>query len=335
MTPTMNIGSLSLRSGGVLPSVDVAYVSRGTLAADGANAVLVTHGFTSAHTMIDSGHLVAEGSWASLLEPGEPLDAQRYFVVCSNMLGSAFGTTGPRSIDPRTGRSWGPDFPEIALEDIVEVQHRLLTALGVRRLRAVIGPSYGGFQALQWALDHPDFVDAIGVISSGFKSPPDLSQAAQRAKLAESPQWHGGRYDEHGGMAETLLALRRRTLASYGIEQLYETRMPDPAVRREAIDAACRSWAAQFDANSLVTLAGAAERFDVRARIDELRARVLMLQCTTDKLFPASDESRRQLARVPAPTRYVELASPFGHMAASAELPRWQSAIDWLLTSGE
>ncbi|MEN9538028.1 MAG: Homoserine O-acetyltransferase [Pseudomonadota bacterium] len=327
----LDIGSLKLHSGGVLPSVEVAYTTRGRLAPDGRNAILVTHGFTSAHTMIEPGHHVAEGSWLPILGPGLPLDTQRWFIVCSNMLGSAAGTTGPRSINPATGRPWGPDFPDIRLEDIVAVQHRLLQALGVRHLRAVLGPSYGGWQALQWALSFPDEVDAIGVIASDFRHPIGQSKATQIARLSQSPQWHGGWYYDTGGMAETLLALRLQTLQNYGLETLYEQRYPDPAQRRAAMEAPARAWSQQFDANSMVVLAAAAEHFDVASRVEAIRARTLLVQCNTDKVFPASEESRALLARVSAPTRYVELDSPYGHMASGVEIARWQDQIAWLL----
>ncbi len=333
MSLSMDIGALPLRSGAVLPQVQVAYTCRGRLAPKGDNAILVTHGFTSAHTMIEPGHLVAEGSWADLVGPGRPLDTDRHFVVCSNMLGSSFGTTGPRDIEPATGKPWGLRFPDITLADIVEVQHRLLVALGVTRLRAVIGPSYGGFQALQWALDNPDRVDAIGVISSDLHSPPGMGKAQQIARLATSAQWHDGRYHDRGGMVETLFALRRQTLQAYGLERLFAARGLSEQEGRERLDAACRQWAQHFDANSLPVLAGAAEHFDVHDRLHEIHARVLMVQTTTDAVFPANDATREALARIPAPTRYVALDSPFGHMAASVEAARWQHEIAWLLAA--
>lgn len=329
----LEIGSLTLRSGFVLPSVQVAYTTRGQLAPDGRNAILVTHGFTSAHTMIEPGHHVAEGSWVPIIGPGLPLDTDKWFIVASNMLGSASGTTGPRSINPATGKPWGPDFPDITLEDIVEVQHRLMKALGVRHLRAVLGPSYGGWQALQWALDHPDEVDGIGVISSGFRHPPGQSKAGQIARFAQSPQWHGGWYYDEGGMYETLLALRLQTLQNYGLETLYEKRYPDPVERRAAMEAPSRAWAEHFDANSMVVLSGAAEHFDVASRVDRIRARTLLVQCTTDKIFPADEESRTILSRIPAPTRYVEIDSPYGHMAAGVEIDKWKAEIAWLISA--
>ncbi|MEY2684137.1 MAG: Homoserine O-acetyltransferase, partial [Pseudomonadota bacterium] len=163
----VSVGPLCLTSGAVLPDVTVAFASYGRLDPDGRNAILVTHGYTASHHMLAHGDGVAEGSWAPLIGPGKPLDTDRYLVVCSNMLGSSYGTTGPASTDPLTGRPYGLSFPEIDFADIVEVQRRLLVHLGVKHLRAVVGPSYGGFQALQWALDHPSWVDAIGVVLSG------------------------------------------------------------------------------------------------------------------------------------------------------------------------
>jgi homoserine O-acetyltransferase len=331
MGTTHPIGDWVLRSGQVLPNVQVAYTCQGRLNPQGDNAILVTHGFTSAHTMIDPGHLVAEGSWASIVGPGQVLDTDRYFVVASNMLGSSFGTTGPGSTNPATSRPWGPDFPDIRLEDIVAVQHRLLSDLGVRHLRAVLGPSYGGFQSLQWALDHPDMVDAIGVIASDFQRPAGQTRQAQVDRLATSPQWHGGRYHDHGGMFESMVEMRFQTLINYGLDRLYSTRIPDPTEREATIMASCRLWASQFDPNSMVVLADAAEHFDVSTRVDNIRTRVLMVQCTTDRLFPANDHTEAQLARVPAPTRYVRLDSPYGHMASGVELPKWQAHIAWLL----
>lgn len=331
MVKRHSIGSYTLQSGRVLPEVEVAYVTHGTLDADGRNAILVTHGFTSGPSMLASDHPTAEGSWAPLLGPGQPLDTDRYFIVCSNMLGSAFGTTGPRSIDPATGRPYGPGFPSITVSDIVGVQHRLLQDLGVKHLHAVLGPSYGGFQSLQWALDHADMVDGIGVLMSGLRSPAGLGAESSRAKFADSPEWHGGWYYEHGGMYGTLMAMRRQTLASYGLERLYAERYANPADRAAAMERACDSWASQFDPNSMVVLAGAAEHFDLRDRVAQLHQRLLFVVCTTDVIFPPDAETRRLLQQVPGPKRYLELESPYGHMASGIEWRRLVPELQWLL----
>ena len=160
------IGDLRLESGAVLPDVKLAYVTYGTLAPDGRNAVLLTHGYTSSHLFADGGEGSSEGSWGYLVGPGRAIDTDRYYVVSSNMLGSAFGSTAPRSINPATGREYGPDFPDITLPDIVTAQKKLLEGLGVRHLAAVVGPSFGGFQGFAWGVTFPDFVDRLGIAVS-------------------------------------------------------------------------------------------------------------------------------------------------------------------------
>lgn len=328
---TLSIGPYTLACGVRLPDVQVAYVAHGRLAPDGSNAVLVTHGYTSGPSMLSTSHHTAEGSWAPLLGPGRPLDTDRYFIVCSNMLGSSFGTTGPNSTNPATGQPWGQDFPAITLADIVGVQHQLLAALGVTHLQAVVGPSYGGWQALQWGLQYPEQVDAIGAIVSGLTHPPGLSAQGQRARLADSPEWHGGRFHAQGGMPETLFALRMQTMRQYGLERLYQDRLPDPAEREALLVRQCRDWASRFDPHSLVVLAGAAERFDVRERMDELRARLLFVVCATDAIFPPDAAIEQRVRSVAAPTRYVELDSPYGHMASGVEWRQLEGELRWLL----
>ena len=133
-----------LQNGEVLPEVTIAYATRGRLAPDGRNAVLVTHGYTSGQRMIESGAGSSEGAWSTLVGPGAPIDTDRCFVVCSNMLGSSYGSTNAASRDPRTGRPYGSRFPHITVTDIVTAQHRLLEHLGVRHLRAVVGPRTAG-----------------------------------------------------------------------------------------------------------------------------------------------------------------------------------------------
>jgi homoserine O-acetyltransferase len=331
---TLKLGPHRLSSGAELPELEVAYVAHGRLDAQGGNAILVTHGYTSGPSMLSAGHHVAESSWAPLLGPGRPLDTSRFYIVCANMLGSSFGTTGPASIDPISGQPYGPDFPAITLEDIVAVQHRLLRQLGVRRLKAVVGPSYGGWQALQWALDHPDMVEAIGVMVSGLKPPPGLSAQSTRERLAQEPGWRLGRHYGGPGMREALFRMRRQTLHSYGLQRLYADRHGSEQAAEQALDTPCREWAERFDPNSLVTLAGAAEHFDVRSRVAEIRARTLFMVCTTDRLFPPDPDTRERLRQLPAELRYVELDSPYGHVASGVEWRRLEADLHWMLQTG-
>src|SRR6187402_1877451 len=129
-----------LAGGGVLRECTIAYRTLGRLNPAGDNAVLVLHGYTTGPAMLDPGANVAEGSWSALVGPGRAIDTDRYFVVCPNMLGSSYGSTGPGTRDPLTGLAYGAGFPAITLEDIVATQALLVDALGVRRLAAVVGP---------------------------------------------------------------------------------------------------------------------------------------------------------------------------------------------------
>lgn len=339
----MPLGSLQLRSGAVLPEVDVAYATYGQLAPGGDNAILVTHGYTASHRMLAHGDGVAEGSWAPLIGPGRVLDTDRYFIVCSNMLGSCYGTTGPASIDPRTGRRYGPAFPDITLQDIVRVQHRLLGRLGIRHLRAVVGPSYGGFQALQWALDHPAQVGAVAaVVSAPFLPPsPHMDLPTLMAALSADPGWNGGRYaeqkgenqGENPGVQATLRGLRQATLQAYGMDEVLRAQgVLDAGQRQARIEAMARAWAAEFDAHALIVLLKAALAFDVRPDLHRLRCPVLHVTARTDLLFPP-DAVRDTLAAVgsPAPSRYLEMDTPFGHQASGPAHALWSGALRDLL----
>lgn len=325
---------MALPSGATLPAVDVAFSVYGELAADGRNAILVTHGYTASHRMLAHGDGVAEGSWAPLIGPGRVLDTTRYFIVCTNMLGSCYGTTGPASIDPRTGRPYGPDFPDITLQDIVAVQRALLQHLGVRHLRLIVGPSYGGFQALQWALDHPDEVDAIApVVSAPWLPPsPHMDLPTLTAAFAADPAWNGGRYHDGPGVRDTLARLRVATLEAYGMEEVLKAQGLDGDAIRHKIDAMARAWAGEFDAHALIVLLKAARAFDVRAQLHRLRSDVLHVVASSDSLFPP-DAVRGSLAPADGsrPVRYLEMDTRFGHQASGPAHAQWSGALAELL----
>src|ERR1700739_3772055 len=140
---TFTTKNFRLESGVVMPEVTIAYRTLGTLAANRDNVVLVTHGNTSGPQMIDPNGSAAEGSWQEIVGPGKPVDTNRYFAICPNMLGSSYGSTNAASIDPRTGKRYGPRFPAITVSDIVATQRRLLDHLGIDKMVAIVGPSYG------------------------------------------------------------------------------------------------------------------------------------------------------------------------------------------------
>jgi homoserine O-acetyltransferase/O-succinyltransferase len=196
------IRDFRLQSGAVMPEVKIAYESYGHLAQDGRNAVLVTHGYTSSHHAAgrNPANRNLPGWWDGLIGPGKAIDTDKLFVVASNMLGSSYGSTNGASLDPRTGKPYGADFPAIAVRDIVAAQKALLDSLGVRHLVAVAGPSYGGYQAFQWVVAYPEMMDAIAAVVTAPRSQnAEKSLAELEARLATDPEWHGGHYYGKGG----------------------------------------------------------------------------------------------------------------------------------------
>ncbi len=318
-----------LQHGGVLPSVTLAYVTRGRLAPDGRNAILVTHGYTSGPRMIEPGVASSEGAWSTLVGPGAPIDTDRYYVICSNMLGSSYGSTNAASIDPRTGQPYGSKFPRITVPDIVTAQMRLLEHLGVRHLRAVVGPSYGGFQAFQWAVTFPHFMDGVvPVVTSPL--PPNSDREAGLLKWFEpDPNWHGGDYYDKGGVHETLTALRIDTLTRYGLSDSLAPRFPDPDARYQEMRRIASAWADVFDANSLFILGRAMADYDVTKDYGRIRVPVLYVLSRTDALFPPSLApvvmSGLRAAGVDA--TYFEIDSEHGHLASGADAAKWAPAL--------
>src|SRR5579864_7228111 len=146
---TFDIGEFRLQSGRHMRDVTIAYRTLGRLAPARDNVVLVTHGYSSVPQMIDPDASTGEGSWNTLVGPGKPVDTDRYFAVAPNMLGSSYGSTNAASFDPATGRRYGPRFPDITVSDIIGTQRLLLDHLGIDKLVAIVGPSYGGYQAFQ------------------------------------------------------------------------------------------------------------------------------------------------------------------------------------------
>jgi len=319
-----------LENGDVLPELRLAYVTHGRLAPDGRNAVLLAHGYTSSHHMVEAGDGAAEGYWGGLVGPGKAIDTDRFFVVSSNMLGSSHGSTGPASIDPRTGRPFGPRFPDISLADIVAAQRALLDSLGIARLAAVAGPSYGGFQAFQWAVSHPDFVAGIVPAISSPRSPGGRDSLDQLvAFLAQDPGWNGGDYYATGGVLETLMRLRVDTLRLYGIEEQLAASHPDHAARDAAIRRRALDWARGFDANALVVLRRANIRFDVEPLLGRVRARVLYVLSRTDRIFPPSLFARvmPRLAAAGVPAESFEIDTEKGHSSGGADAAKWAHVL--------
>jgi homoserine O-acetyltransferase len=335
----MVLHDFRLQSGVVLKRVEIAYESYGTLDAAGRNAVLITHGNTS--NQHAAGHYAQGkaapgakdtqlGWWDAIIGPGKAFDTGKYFVVSSNMLGGSYGSTGPASFNPATGKPYGPDFPDITLADMVAAQRALLEALGVKHLVAVAGPSYGGFLAFEWAVDYPDMVDgAVVVVSSptGGKNPQTIRNLVET--LARDPNWNAGRYYDRGGIRTAMTDLRVGVLKAYGVEQSLMAQYPDPADREAAIRRMAAPWADTFDGNSLVVQRKAMEFRDHAKDFGRIKAKVLYILSSSDKLFPPSigPGVMAQLKAANVDATYFEIDSDKGHTAGTGDAKKFEPAL--------
>jgi homoserine O-acetyltransferase len=325
---TWTTRDFALESGVVLPELTLAYESYGRLAADGRNAILVTHGFTSSQHAAGkySPTDEAAGWWDGLIGPGKAIDTNRYYVVASNMLGSSYGSTAPASINPKTGRRYGPDFPDITLRDMVTAQKAMLDALGVKHLVAVAGPSFGGYQAFQWAVTYPDAMRGVVAVVTAPRGGggPDAVETL-RKRLATQPSWNGGWHYDQGGVVETMTAIRVETLQRYGTNEVLARTIADPAARDAELRRQAAAWAKDFDPNSLVTLRKASVRFDAERDLARIKAKLLYVLSRTDKLFPPSIAPgvMDKLAKAGVQASYFEIDSDLGHVASGPEWAKW------------
>lgn len=319
-----------LRSGEALPELKLAYETYGSLAPDGRNAVLITHGYTSSQHAAGRDAGGDPGWWDGLIGPAKAIDTGKYFVVCSNMPGSSYGSTGPASVNPKTGKPYGPDFPAITVADMVRAQHALLESLGVKHLVAVAGPSYGGYQAFQWAVTYPREMDGVvAVVTAPRVTDGEAMVADLRARFSGAPGWNGGRYYETGGIRGFMTEFRVATLKRYGIEAELAASFPDPAAREAAVRRLAETWAREFDANSLIVLAQARAHFDAAKDFAKIQAKLLYVLSRTDNLFPPTlaPEVMAQLKAAGVDASYFEIDSDKGHLASGLDWQKWAPAL--------
>ncbi len=316
-------------AGGGLPELVLAFETYGTLAADGNNAVLLCHGYTGhPHAGGDVG-----GWFHKLIGPGKAIDTDQYFVVCSNMLGSPYGSSGPASIEPTTGQPYGPDFPKYSAADMIAAQHRLIDHLGIGQLKAVIGYSYGGHLTFLWGCTYPDRMRALvpfaGVIE-WQATPADVEALSHR--FAACPGWDGGRYYGRGkesGVYDMLLQIRIETLGNYGIRKHLEDTVADQVVREEIIMAQAKTWADAFDANSLIKLREAAIGSSAIPKAAAIEAPLMYVLSRTDGVIPVSlgPTTVEMLRDNGVDASFVEISSEYGHAGPMIDADLWSDAL--------
>jgi homoserine O-acetyltransferase len=346
---------IRLRSGAELPSYDLAYETYGELNAARSNAVLVCHALNASHHVAgfysdDKSNI---GWWDNLVGPGKPLDTRRFFVVGSNYLGSCFGSTGPASINPATGKPWGADFPVVTVEDWVEAQARLADRLGIERFAGVIGGSLGAMQALQWTLSYPDRVRHSLVIAAAARLSPQniaFNEVARQAIMTD-PDFHGGHYYEKGvvptrglriarmighitylsgeAMAEKFGRVLRRASLGFDFDIDFEI---ESYLRYQG-----DKFSSYFDANTYLRITKALDYFDpagdfggnLSAALARAKAAFLVVSFKSDWRFPPprSREIVRALLDNRRIVSYLEIDAPGGHDAFLLEDPRYHSGL--------
>ena len=311
-------GDLVLESGEVLPKVEIAYRTWGDPANATEHAVLICHALT--------GSADVEAWWPNVIGEGRTFDPSRDFIICANILGSCYGTTGPVSLKPGTDTRYRADFPRISVRDMVELERILLDDLGVEFIEVVTGPSLGAMQALEWALMYPKRVGSIVPIGVGGRHSAwciGISEA-QRAAIAADPNWKDGYYSDDATPDKGLAAARMMAVCTYRSWESFDQRFGRE--RREDGDYQVQSYLNhqgakindRFDANTYVTLTHAMHTHDLargRGNYPEVLGRItqptLVVSVSSDALYPP--EEQRYLAEHLPNAKYEILDCPHGH----------------------
>ncbi|RZL58643.1 MAG: homoserine O-acetyltransferase [Sphingomonas sp.] len=354
-------GPLRLDGGVLLSPVEIAYETYGSLAPDGGNAILVCHALTGdQHVASAHPRTGKPGWWTRMIGPGKPIDPARDFVICANVLGSCMGSSGPASVNPATGRPWAMAFPVITIRDMVRAQAMLLDHLGVGRLKAIVGGSMGGMQALSWTATFPDRIDAAVIIASTARHTAQniaFHEVGRQAIMAD-PNWQGGDYyggePPAAGLAVARMAAHITYLSEAGLTEKFGRRLQAREAKSFGFDADFQvesylrhqglSFVDRFDANSYLYITRAMDYFDLAEEHGGLlanafrasRARFCLVSFDTDWLYPTS-ESRsivQALNAAGAPVSFVELSSPYGHDAFLLDAPEMNRVVDGFLRGG-
>jgi homoserine O-acetyltransferase len=346
---------LALKSGARLEGYELAYETYGELNAARSNAVLVCHALNASHHVAGfyeeaPGNI---GWWDNMVGPGKPLDTERFFVLGVNNPGGCFGSTGPSSIDPATGKPYGSSFPVVTVEDWVEAQARLADRLGIKRFAAVMGGSLGAMQALQWTLSYPDRVGSVVAVAAAPKLSAQniaFNEVARQA-ITTDADFHGGDYYQHGVVPRTGLRLARMighiTYLSDDamMEKFGRVLRNDRIGFHFGVDFEVESYlrhqgdkfAEYFDANTYLLITRALDYFDpaaaaggsLSAAFRAAKARFLVVSFTSDWRF--APERSREIVKALLDNRldvtYAEFDAPHGHDAFLLEDPRYHALV--------
>ncbi len=352
---------LALDSGVSLSPFTIAYTTYGTLNADKSNVVLICHALTldqyaaSAHPTTGKA-----GWWPHMVGPGQPIDTDRFFVICPNVIGGCMGTTGPKDIDPATGKPYGLDFPVITIGDMVRAQAMLLDRLGIGDLFCVVGGSMGGMQVLQWAAAYPERVfAAIPIATAARHSAQNIAfhEVGRQAIMAD-PEWQQGAYLIEGtnpakGLAVARMAAHITYLSETALHRKFGRNLQDRETVTYGFDADFQiesylrhqgsTFVDRFDANSYLYLTRAMDYFDLADDYGGVlanafrgtKARFCVVSFTSDWLFPTSDSRQtvHALNAVAANVSFVEIRTDKGHDAFLLDEPEMFATLRGFIDS--
>ncbi|WP_370880119.1 homoserine O-acetyltransferase MetX [Labrys monachus] len=340
---------LRLDSGLDFAPLRIAYTTAGRLNADRSNAILVCHALTGDQHVTNVHPVTGRaGWWDVMVGPGRPIDTERFFVICPNVIGSCMGSSGPASTNPTTGRPYGLDFPVVTIADMVRAQAMLLDGLGIATLFAVIGGSMGGMLVQQWAAAYPSRVfSALCIASASRHSAQNIAfhEVGRQAIMAD-PDWHGGQYIEAGtrptkGLAVARMAAHITYLSEGALQRKFGRNLQDRAARTFTFDADFQiesylrhqglSFVDRFDANSYLYVTRAMDYFDLASdhggslatAFRGTATRFCIASFTSDWLFPTSDSRQivHALNAAGARVSFVEIDTDKGHDAFLLDIP--------------
>ncbi len=352
---------IKLDSGDELSGIKIAYETYGTLNKTGDNAIVVFHALTGdAHAAgYHSENDKKPGWWDIMIGPGKAFDTDKYFIVCSNMLGGCMGTTGPCSINPETGKPYGLNFPVITIEDVVRVQKKLIDFLGLKSF-VVAGGSMGGMQAMEWAIEYPDMVNSAIIIASTSRLSAQgiaFNAVGRNAILSDSNFNNGDYYDkehpEHG-LAIARMIGHITYLCEDSMHTKFGRRFQDKDKRNFDfnVDFAVESYLQhqgqifvdRFDANSYLYITKAIDYYDIaskygslEAAFQKIKAKFLVMSFSSDWLFPTwqSKEIVNALIKTGKDVSFCEIESPYGHDAFLLEADTQTKIIKSFLQNNE
>ncbi|HEY2931723.1 MAG TPA: homoserine O-acetyltransferase [Acidobacteriota bacterium] len=342
--------------GGVLRNAVIAYETWGESDASRPNTIWICPSLSVSSHVAESARNRDEGWWDKLVGPGKAVDTARWFVVCSNLLGGCYGSTGPASTDPGTGVHYGTEFPELTIRDLVHAQKKLMDGLGIRRLRAVIGGSMGGMQVLEWGRLYSNAMDLLIPIAAGAAASPRsiALRSIQRDIVRSDPDWRDGNYYDSGPPVRGMSLARKLGMVTYrSYEEFWErfgrNRKEYRFEIEHYLEHVAQKFAHSFDTNSYLTLSHAMDSHDLadgmtgcdyRQRLDSgiraVKPPSLIVSMRNDELFPPVEQQYLHRVRVEAglPGKLQEIPVVTGHDGFLAEAELMQDAISNFLNNG-